>query len=166
MKTTTSYLDKLGLADVQHTHDDLLAHLVGVYNYLDEWDMPAKISNAGLFHSVYGTEGFPTPSLAHDRRNELRDLIGKESEQLVYWYCAMSYESLQESVDEGKALLRNRFTDEVITTSENEFEYILWIKLADAFEQADESTSGRRFFRRVAELLGPEGVKRWDEKFL
>ena len=159
------YLSQLGLGNVQHIHDDLLAHLVGTYQCLLDWDMPESVSLAGLFHSVYGTEGFPLSSISIDRREELIDQIGEEAEQLVYRYCAMTYQSLQKSVDEGQPCLRNRFTDEAMNVSKEDFERLLWIKLADAVEQSDENTAKSRFFRRVADLLGSNGVNRWNSQF-
>lgn len=155
------YLDDIGLADVQHTHDDLLSHLVGTYRELARLNMPEHVTRAGLFHSIYGTEGFPRSSVPLARRDEIRDLIGDEAERLAYRYCAMSYDSLQRSVDEGRPLLENRFESEPMPLTQDEFEELLWIKLTDAVEQADAHTPQSRFFRKVAELIGPDGERYW-----
>ena len=157
-----SYLDGIGLADIQHTHDDLLSHLTGTHDELARLDFPEHVVLAGLFHSVYGTEGFPRQSVPLTQRDDLRALIGAEAERLAYRYCAMSYGSLQRSVDEGEPLLQNRFEDEPMPVSRAEFEELLWIKLTDAVEQADEFTGQSRFFRKVAELIGPDGVAYWE----
>jgi hypothetical protein len=157
------YLDGIGLADVQHTHDDLLSHLIGTYNELARLDLPEHVARAGLFHSVYGTEGFPRRSVPLVLRGEVRDLIGTRAEQVAYRYCAMSYESLQRSVDERRPLLQDRFEDGPMTVTEQEFEELLWVKLADAVEQADERTPQSRFFHRVAGLLGSDGETYWGE---
>ncbi|WP_412062374.1 DUF6817 domain-containing protein [Rubrivirga sp. IMCC45206] len=156
-----SYLDGIGLADVQHTHDDLLSHLVGTYRELARLNLPEHVSRAGLFHSVYGTEGFPRQSVPLSQRDDVRALIGSEAERLAYRYCAMSYDSLQRSVDEGRPLLDDRFTGEPMNMTRAEFDEVLWIKLADAVEQADETTPHSRFFRTVADLLGPDGASYW-----
>lgn len=159
-----SYLDGIGLADVQHTHVDLLSHLAGTYRELARLNLPEHVALAGLFHSVYGTEGFPRQSVPLARRDEVRDLIGSEAEQLAYRYCAMSYDSLQRSVDEGQPLLEDRFTGEPMNLPRSAFDKLLWIKLTDAVEQADEKTRHSRFFRKVAELLGSEGLRYWDSR--
>jgi hypothetical protein len=159
-----AFLDAIGLADVQHTHDDLQSHLVGTHAMLVRWQMPAPVRRAGLFHSIYGTEGFPRASVPLSRRDEIRGLIGKPAEQLVYRYCAMSYSSLQQSVEAGRPMLHDRFTHAALPMSQEAFEDLLWVKLADACEQADEATFQRRFFLRVAEVLGPVGVQRWQEE--
>jgi len=76
----------------------------------------------------------------------------------------MSYASLQQSVEAGQPLLHDRFTDTALPMSQDAFENLLWVKLADACEQADEEMFLRRFFRRVANVLGPIGVQRWQEE--
>lgn len=156
-----SYLHGIGLADVRHTHEDLLAHLVGTYRQLAGQRLPEHIQLAGLFHSIYGTEGFPRQTITLAQRPNVRRLIGTDAEQLVYKYCAMSYASLQRSVEERRPLLEDRFTGRPMALTESTFEDLLWIKLADAAEQASEQTMQSRFFRTVAELLGPRGVQYW-----
>lgn len=156
------YLDNIGLADVQHTHDDLLSHLVGTYKELAALNLPEHVPLAGLFHSIYGTEGFPRQSVPLARRDEIRNLIGAEAEQLVYRYSAMSYASLQRSVDTGQLLLEDRFEQKPMPLTKQAFEELLWIKLADAVEQANEQTPRSQFFRRVATLLDSYGVRYWE----
>lgn len=158
-------LGEIGLADVPHTHDDLLAHLGGTYHVLARWGRPEPVAVAGLFHSIYGTEGFPRSSVSLAQRPWVQALIGPEAEGLAYRYCALSYRSLQQSVDEGRPLLEDRFLGGPMPVSAAGFEDLLWVKLADAVEQATEQTPQSRFFRRVAELLGPAGEARWAEAF-
>ena len=40
--------------------------------------------NAGLFHSIYGTEGFQAFTVPLSRRPEIRSLIGKRAENTCY----------------------------------------------------------------------------------
>lgn len=157
-----AFLNEIGLADVQHTHDDLLSHLLGVYHLLRQWDCSEPIALAGLFHSVYGTEGFPRQSVSLSKRDEVRMLIGERAEGLVYTYCAMSYDSLQASIDEGRAALTDRFTGRPMEISEEVFQEILWVKLVDTLEQASEKTWRSRVFRRIAERLGSDGEQKWE----
>ena len=159
-----AFLDDIGLADVQHTHDDLRSHLLGTHALLIRWGMTEAIQRAGLFHSIYGTEGFPRASVSLLRREEMGNLTGQDAEEMVYQYCAMSYNSLQHSVETEQPVLHNRFTDAPLPLSQKNFEDLLWIKLADACEQATERTFQSRFFQRVAEILGPAGMRYWQEE--
>lgn len=159
-----AYLNEIGLSDVQHTHDDLLSHLLGVYHLLRQWQCPEHVALAGLFHSLYGTEGFPRQSVPLSKRDEVKALIGERAEGLVYAYCAMSYDSLQESVHEGKADLTDRFTGQPMELSEEAFQEVLQVKLADTFEQASEKIWQSRFFRRIAKRLDPVWEQRWEEE--
>ena len=43
--------------------------------------------DAGLFHSIYGTEGFQGFTLPFDRRDDIRALIGDRAERLVWVFC-------------------------------------------------------------------------------
>lgn len=40
--------------------------------------------NAGLFHSIYGTEGFQAFTVPITKRPEIRGLIGERAEQVCY----------------------------------------------------------------------------------
>jgi hypothetical protein len=158
----TTYLENVGLADVMHTHADLLSHLVGVYKLLERWEMPGFVCRAMLFHSIYGTEGFPHQSLLLSKREQLSDLIGGPAEKLTYTYCAMTYDSLQASVNDGSTELIDRFLQERMELSEETYREILWIKLADACEQATERTWENRFFAKLAKRLGPDAQDWWS----
>jgi hypothetical protein len=43
------------------TGEDFLSHLTGVEAVLRDWGEPEPVCLAGLFHSIYGTEGFQVP---------------------------------------------------------------------------------------------------------
>jgi hypothetical protein len=163
IKRLRSYLDQIGVAGVPHTRHSLMAHLTGTYEQLALLNLPEHVVVAGLFHSVYGTEGFPHPAVPLARRDEIRALIGDEAERLAYRYCALSFASLQQSVEEGRPVLEDRFEGGPMPLTKPEFEELLWVKLADAIAQADEATAGSLFFKKVAELLGSAGEVYWDE---
>lgn len=52
-------------------------HLRAVQRLLQAWGMPEAITLAGLFHSIYGTEGFQDFQLSLDRRDDVKKLIGE-----------------------------------------------------------------------------------------
>jgi RimJ/RimL family protein N-acetyltransferase len=82
-------VDRLG-----HTDATLLAHLLGVRSLLLEWHVPADVVDAGLFHSIYGTESYRTQALALALRPEVRAQIGERAEHLAYLFGAMEKDTL------------------------------------------------------------------------
>lgn len=61
-------------------------HLFNVYTYLEERGASAEVCDAGLFHSIYGTESY---EFQNDRvtREVVRGFIGEYAEELVYVFC-------------------------------------------------------------------------------
>jgi hypothetical protein len=71
----------------EHVKDKLFyTHLFNVYTYLKERGLPEEVCDAGLYHSIYGTEFY---KFHHDRitRDVVRGLIGDYAEELVYVFC-------------------------------------------------------------------------------
>src|SRR5258708_11425671 len=83
-KQLTDFLVALGTDKVPHTDEVFLAHLIGVYRDLKDWDCDEDVCRAGMFHSIYGTEKFQLFSLPLARRGEVRALIGERAERLAY----------------------------------------------------------------------------------
>lgn len=98
------FLRSAGAGRIPHSGASLLDHLVGVERVLDRWGYPKDVRLAGLFHSVYGTEGFPVAAATD--REAVRALIGTRAEGLVQAFCAMSRDSLADSVARGEPVLR------------------------------------------------------------
>ena len=42
----------------KHLHKSFYEHLFNVYTYLKEQNLPEEVCDAGLFHSIYGTESY------------------------------------------------------------------------------------------------------------
>lgn len=170
------YLIKLGTNEVAHpSNSDFLSHLIGVYHWLAQWGCPEQVMLAGLFHSVYGTQAFQEFALPVSRREEIQVLIGESAERLVYAYCAMTYQSLGESLrGSGAPRLWDRFEDYRLDMTEQEFTQLLWVKLADIMEQdarsigriKREETVGIKYgWRKVAEHLHGRAIESWDEVY-
>jgi hypothetical protein len=82
------YLIGLGCDKVKHGNTTLLNHLMGVRDILKEKDAPEYLQDAGLFHSVYGTDYFK-PQVTQNRLI-VRELIGEQAEMLVWYFCRMT----------------------------------------------------------------------------
>ena len=76
------FLMSLGCDKTPHSSRTLLDHLKGVHDLLRDWGNDENVCNAGLFHSIYGTDTFKHVSLSD--RNALIDKIGTIAEGLVF----------------------------------------------------------------------------------
>ncbi|EQC31964.1 hypothetical protein SDRG_10478 [Saprolegnia diclina VS20] len=64
-------------------------HLVGVQTVLRVFGADDDVCDAGLFHSIYGTEGFQGYKLPMAKRPEIRRLLGPRAERLVWMFCVL-----------------------------------------------------------------------------
>lgn len=107
---TLRYLTALAPArSMVHGHGSFIRHLFGVHQILLTWGCPSAVCTAGLFHSAYGTEFYGANLFDPDDRTKLQNLIGPESEELVYVFCRMSRSQLLNAsvgiLDHGKQLV-------------------------------------------------------------
>lgn len=72
---------------VPHLGKTLLAHLRGTRDILASWGMPQYLCDAGLYHSIYGTNIFQYKAHPFSERETIVKLIGDKAEQLVYHFC-------------------------------------------------------------------------------
>lgn len=102
-ETLWKYVNENVPAVLEHTgsaaFDD---HLKGVQAILRFWDSPLHLTNAGLFHSIYGTEGFQGFSLPLSERPVIKDLIGFKAEKLAYIFCMVDRSTVDETVFDWK----------------------------------------------------------------
>jgi len=73
-------------------------HLKGVQAVLRYWESPPYVTSAGLFHSIYGTEGFQGFSLPLSERKAIQDLIGEKAESLCFHFCMIDRSTFDETV--------------------------------------------------------------------
>ena len=79
-------------------------HLVGVQSVLRAWGAAEHLTNAALFHSIYGTEGFQGFSLPLSHRAELAELIGPKAERLAWIFCMLDRATLDATLYEWQQL--------------------------------------------------------------
>jgi hypothetical protein len=163
-----AFLRSLGFADLHHdSHVPFLAHLVGTRRVLASWGCRPALCDAGLFHSVYGTEYFE-PHQASDR-DAVIAVIGAEAERLAWLWCSMRRRTLDptrrsvELRDGGRERLTSAEIGDIAT---------LWS--ADTVEQLERMAPEERAFatglqsvvdhacaraqRAVAELVARAGA--------
>ncbi len=165
-----AYLQRLGTAEVEHTHGTYLGHVAGLYRDLKAWDCPEDVCLAGMFHSIYGTEIFRSFSLPLEGRLEVRELIGERAERLAYLNSAIDYASFDRLVERGSPpyAMRDRFTGAEIEMSPEDFGDLCRIHLCDRLEQAPRSKDWDfrpETFRRLAERLGGVAKQAYDRVY-
>ncbi len=169
-KQMTDFLLSLGTEQVSHTNKTYLAHVIGVYRYMEVRGCTEELCRAGMFHSIYGTELFQRFALPLDRRSEVRVLIGDRAELLAYLNCAMDRASLDRAVlqSEGPYKILDRFTGAEVQLSEDELTDLCRVHLYDWLEQAPRSHMPdyrREAYRQMAVRLGGPALESYDRVF-
>lgn len=77
--------------------------LVGVQSVLRSWGASERLTNAALFHSIYGTEGFQGYKLPLSHRGEIAELIGPKAERLAWIFCMVDRYSVDMTVSSYSA---------------------------------------------------------------
>ena len=122
--------------------------------------------NSGLFHSLYGTEGFQGYKVPWGERGKVGSVIGEESERFAFWFCVVDRLAVDEAcrylVEAGKGgeevTLRSRpelgAFDMVL--SYGDFLAFVELQLADWMEQV-EGAAGKE-----NELFGWRKGEAWS----
>ncbi len=167
MKKLTNFLVNLGVEKVGHSGKTYLAP--------PDRRLPPHgrsrlrrrtLPQAGMFHSIYGTQQFQGFKLALDQRPQVRDLIGERAEQLGYLNCAMDRASLDRAVEQGEGPYRitDRLTGQQVELSPGDFDDLCRVHLYDWLEQVPRSRLGwgyrRDAYRRMSTRLGPVARRR------
>src|SRR5436305_6576330 len=123
-KRFTDYLVAQGIDRIGHTNKTYLAHLVGVYRYMEDRGCSEELCRAGMFHSIYGTELFQGFKLPLERRPEIAGLIGARAERLAYLNCAMNRASFDRAVEQSAGPYRivDRLSGEEVELSAADFD--------------------------------------------
>lgn len=86
-------------------------HLKGVQAVLRYWDAEADhLHSAGLFHSIYGTEGFQGFKLPLSERGAIQKMIGAAAEKLCFVFCMVDRSTLDDTVFAWKPPSKNNET--------------------------------------------------------
>lgn len=169
------FLVSLGTAEVAHTGHDFLTHLKAVQGVLEDAGADPEISRAGLFHSIYGTEGFQDFSLPLEERAQVRALLGDRAEFTAYCNCVMDRSTLDAAVASAVAgggdnfEIRDREGNPPIALTRAQLTDLSELHLFDWLEQVDRSDRGwgyrREAYRQMAELVGKRALAAYEAKF-
>jgi len=169
-KQLTNYFIEIGADQIGHSNKTYMAHAIGVHRDLQAWGCDEELCRAGLFHSIYGTEGFQDFTLPLERQEELRALIGERAERLAYWNCMMDRATLDANLErrQGPYLIQHRLTGETVELSAAEFNDLCRLHLCDWLEQVPRSQVWhyrRAAYRQMAERLGGVALAAYERVF-
>ena len=141
---------------------------------LKAWGAGDDVCDAGLFHSIYGTEGFQGFCLPYERRDDVRALIGTRAERLVYVFCVVDRLSVDNDLDSPPGTHAFKARPELggfdIPTSDTFWFDFISLTLADWLEQVEGAAGSanplfewdqgeawgyrRKAYQRMAEIVG------------
>ena len=166
----SNFFKELDAAEIGHSENTYLSHASGVYRDLKSWKCAEELCDAGMFHSIYGTEIFQKFVLPLERRSDVQELIGPRAEHLAYLNCSLVRSSFDHSLKKSleKYSFEDRFLQQEIEVSENEYNDLCLIHLCDWLEQVGRLqlwNLRRDAFRRMAERLGGIALKSYERVF-
>jgi hypothetical protein len=169
-KRLTDFLVGLGVEQVDHTNKSYLAHLIGVYRFLQERGCSEEVCRGGMFHSIYGTELFQGFKLPLEKRGDVRALIGERAERLAYLNCAMDRTAFDRALDrkQGPYRILDRLTGQEVELTEADFDDLCRIHLYDWLEQVPRSKLWdyrREAYGKLADRLGKAAQESFDKAF-
>jgi hypothetical protein len=142
-----AFLESHGVAELAHSEANLLAHLRGVHDLLAQWGSRQELCDAGLFHSVYGTEIFPTGAIPHELRPAVRELIGAEAETLAYLFGTVTRSALFDAAFDGPPFLLEDRSGGCVGVSAGQYADLAALTVANWLEQRPRFAESSKFSR-------------------
>lgn len=131
-----AFLRAHGAGDQAHSDADLLTHLLGTRDLLEGWGAPPAVYDAGLFHSVYGTDSRPEALISLDLRGGVQEVIGVEAEEIAYCFGAIRQATLYSNLEKVERFTWNdRFSGKWRFLSEQRLRELCDLTVANWLEQ-------------------------------
>jgi len=133
MDNALTELIKLGVEDFTHINGNLLSHLKGTKELLSKWGNRESLCNAGLYHSIYGTEGYKNQT--SDDRTKIINIIGEEAEKIVFYFSTCDRDHFYSQIDQPELKIHlNRLSGKIEILSESMVKDLLELTLANELE--------------------------------
>ena len=133
-----TFLKLKKIDNIAHTKNtSLYDHLIRTSNILKDFEIEGDIILATMCHSMYSTQYFKNILL--DNRNELKKVIGKYSESLVYYFSILDRESF--IVMDNNFFFTNFISKERIQVTKNIFTDLLSMVIANEIDHIIFSNS-------------------------
>jgi hypothetical protein len=95
IESTEEFISNVGTKQIKHIKfKSLYHHLVRVKSMVQAWGLDNNTIIAALCHSLYSTEFFKEAVLNINSREGLVKQIGKEAEQIVYYFAIIRRETI------------------------------------------------------------------------
>jgi hypothetical protein len=119
----------------EHSERGLLDHLLGTRHLLLKWGARSALCDAGLFHSIYGTEGYQKALMPLSMRTRVQELIGNEAESLVFLFCVMRRHTLSGNVGRcGDLVVEHRHTGVRLLLTDGQFADLVNLTFANELQ--------------------------------
>jgi hypothetical protein len=147
--------------EMPHSGRELLDHLLGTRQLLVDWGARPALCDAGLFHSIYGTEHYELKAVPLDVRAPVQQLIGDEAESLAWLFCVMRRETLFQNLGRsGDFTVQQRLTGEWLPLTATQFQDLVTMSFANTLEAFPRVSwvarwNIRRYFRRYRSIASP-----------
>lgn len=143
-ETLFAQLHAMGAGEFAHLNGSLAAHLRGTEALLRSWGASELVCVAGLYHAVYGTDGYPTALTGLNARSQISSLIGMEAEALTYLYGACNRAVFYPRIGgESQFLFADRFQAAEYAISIEQLKNLCELILANELEIALNSAEFR-----------------------
>lgn len=161
-------LQALGAGEFEHLNGSLAAHLHGTESMLREWHAREAVCIAGLYHAVYGTDGYNPALVGLDMRQRITALLGQEAEQLAYLYGACNRRVYYPRIGtESQLTFADRFSNTEYGINNEQLRDLCELILANELEIAQGSEEFRakhganlgRLFSRMEGLVSDAGFR-------
>jgi hypothetical protein len=168
------FLREANTETMPHSDCGLFDHLLGTRQLLVEWGSRPALCDAGLFHSIYGTEHYEQKALPLTRRDEVRQLIGDEAESLVWLFCMMCRGTFFENLGRDQnPSVQNRLTGEQIPLTGTQHQDLVTLLFANSLEAFPRCSwverrslrSAIRRYRRFAIPAAQSAIARFDARW-
>ena len=135
MEQKMAFLEAHGAATAGHGVGTLMEHLQGVHALLVGYGAREAVCDAGLFHSVYGTESYQAQTIPDTLRPQVVALIGAEAERLARLFGVMNKASFYALLVAGEGRMLHRQTGEEIPLSREDVSDLCDMVVANWLEQ-------------------------------
>lgn len=143
-ETLFAELQAMDAGEFEHLNGTLATHLQGTEALLRAWNAREALCIAGLYHAAYGTDGFNPALTGLEGRQRISDMIGSESEALVYLYGACNRAEFYPRIGtDAQLVFCDRFRNSEYAISLRQLEDLCELILANELEIASGSAAFR-----------------------
>lgn len=135
LEARIEFLRAVGTESMQHSDRGLLSHLVETRGLLERWGARPALCDAGLFHSVYGTEVYKLTTIPVSMRGRVQEVIGPEAEAVAWLFCVMKRETLKDNLKRETDLgVGSHLTGERLAITREQFSDLTNLMFANTLE--------------------------------